>query len=526
MSEIAVFLFSTYLIRVEQDTFFKQNVLFWKQKSTMSKSSFLAFDIGASSGRAILGILENGKLGLTEVHRFKNQMTLIHGSYFWNIFSLFDELKTGLKKCISEFKVQPESIGIDTWGVDYSLVTNDGQLVGLPFAYRDHRTDNSMEEFFRILPKKETYMLSGIQFMQFNTLFQLFASVQQNYSGLKIADGLLFTPDTLNYLFTGIKKNEYTIASTSQLLKPGKSEWESKLFEAAGIPKILAGEIIQPGTNLGELLPEVLAETGSKPIPCIAVAGHDTASAVVSVPAQGENWAYLSSGTWSLLGIESPVPLVSEKTLEMNFTNEGGVEGTTRFLKNIMGMWLIQECKRIWDNKTVMGWHEIVALSNHATPFKSLINPDDSRFLNPGDMPKAIQEFCKKTGQPVPESKGEIARCIYDSLVLKYKFTIRQIESVTGKRIEKLHIIGGGAHNQMMNQLTSDASGIPVNAGPTEATAIGNILLQAKALGKVKSLAEIREIVRNSFEVSEFKPSPKLDWEAAFAKFEKLLKMN
>ena len=490
----------------------------------MAKSSFLAFDIGASSGRAILGILENGKVELTEIHRFKNQMTKINGSYFWNIFSLFDELKTGLKKCISEYKIQPESIGIDTWGVDYALVTCEGNLVGLPFAYRDHRTDNSMEEFFSILPKKETYLLSGIQFMQFNTLFQLFSSVQENYSGLQIAENLLFTPDALNFLFTGIRKNEYTIASTSQMLKPGKAEWEMKLFDAAGIPQKLAGDIIQPATVLGNLLPEVLEETGSAPIPCIAVAGHDTASAVVSVPAQGENWAYLSSGTWSLLGIESPVPVVSEKTLEMNFTNEGGVDGTTRLLKNIMGMWLIQECKRIWDSKSVMGWNEIVALSNNATPFKSLINPDDSGFLNPGDMPKAVQDYCERTNQPVPQTKGEIARCIYDSLVLKYKFTIKQIESVTGNKIEKLHIIGGGAHNAMMNELTADATGIPVFAGPTEATAIGNILLQAKALGKVNSLAEIREIVGNSFDVTKYLPSPKLDWEAAFSKFEKLMK--
>ena len=489
----------------------------------MDKSSFLAFDIGASSGRAILGILENNKVELVEVHRFKNQMTKIHGNYFWNIFNLFDELKTGLKKCKSEYGIQPDSIGIDTWGVDYSLVTSEGQLVGLPFAYRDHRTDNSMDEFFRILPKKQTYILSGIQFMQFNSLFQLFSSVKENYSGLKVAESMLFTPDTLNYLFTGIKKNEYTIASTSQLLKPGKAEWEQKLFEAAGIPIQLTEEIIQPGTVLGNLLPEILEETGSDSIPCIAVASHDTAAAIASVPAYGENWAYLSSGTWSLLGIESQVPLVSEKTLEMNFTNEGGVEGTTRFLKNIMGMWLIQECKRIWDQESEMDWQQIVDLSNSAEYFKCMINPDDSSFLNPGNMPKAIQEFCAKTNQPVPETKGEIARCIYDSLVLKYKFTIKQIESVTGKIIEKLHIIGGGAHNAIMNQLTADAIGIPVFAGPTEATAIGNLLLQAKALGKVHSLSEIRKIVRNSFEVAEYTPSPKLDWETAFQKFEKLL---
>lgn len=488
----------------------------------MTKSNFLAFDIGASSGRAMLGTLENNKLELVEVHRFKNQMTQVHGHFYWNIFSLFDELKNGLRKCISEFKVQPDSIGIDTWGVDYALVSGDGHLAGLPFAYRDHRTDNSMEDFFKLLSKKETYLLSGIQFMQFNTLFQLFASVIQNHSALKIAENLLFMPDALNFLFTGERKTEYTIASTSQLLKPGKAVWEEKLFKAAGIPMKLAGEIIQPATLLGNILSEVQTETGSAPIPCIAVAGHDTASAIASVPANEGNWAYLSSGTWSLLGIESPVPLVSEQTLEMNFTNEGGVEGTTRFLKNIMGMWLIQECKRIWDAQSVLGWHEIVALSSNAKPFKSLINPDDAGFLNPGNMPKAVQDFCERTNQPVPQSKGEIARCIYDSLVLKYKHTLRQIESVTGKPIEKLHIIGGGAHNSMMNQLTADATGIPVFAGPTEATAIGNILLQAKALGKVNSLAEIREIVGNSFEVIKYTPSPKLNWDEAYARFEKL----
>ncbi len=488
----------------------------------MSKHHFLAFDLGASSGRAILGILENNKLDLVEIHRFKNQLLNIHGTDYWNIFSLFGELKTGLKKCVTEHNVQPLSIGTDTWGVDYTLLNREGQAVGLPYAYRDHRTDNSMGEFFEIMPKKETYLLSGIQFLQFNTLFQLFSSVQDNYSGLKIAESLLFTPDFLNYLFTGKKTNEYTIASTSQLLKPGRAEWEDKLFEAAGIPLKLMQEIVQPGTEIGKVLPEIMDETGCGEIPCIAVASHDTASAVVSVPAKGENWAYLSSGTWSLLGIESDEPLVSEKTLEMNFTNEGGVEGTTRVLKNIMGMWLIQECKRIWDEETELQWQEIVDLSKEAESFKCLINPDDALFLNPGNMPKAVQEYCEKTGQYVPQTKGEIARCIYDSLVLKYKFTIKQIESLTGKQIEKLHIIGGGAHNKMLNQLTADALGIPVLAGPTEATAIGNIMLQAKAVGAVKSLEEIREIVFSSFEVEEYLPSAELDWGAAYVKFEKL----
>jgi rhamnulokinase len=427
-----------------------------------------------------------------------------------------------LKKCVNEHGIQPLSFGIDTWGVDYSLVTGNGQLSGLPYAYRDHRTDNMMDEFFRILPEKETYRLSGIQFLQFNTLFQLFSSVLKNDPALKIAEGMLFTPDTLNYLFTGVQKNEYTIASTSQLLKPGKAEWETRLFKAAGIPEKLTRDIVEPGTVLGLALPEIDEQTGCGELTCVAVASHDTASAVVSVPAEGENWAYLSSGTWSLLGIESPEPLVSEKTLEMNFTNEGGAEGTTRFLKNIMGMWLIQECKRVWDEEKEINWQEIVYLSQLAEPFKCFINPDDAGFLNPGNMPRAIQEYCRKTNQPVPESKGEIARCIYDSLVLKYKYTIRQIESVTGNRIEKLHIIGGGANNEMLNQLTANALGIPVVAGPTEATAIGNIMMQARAMGFVGSLKEIREVVRTSFDVKTYSPSPKLDWEKAFATFESL----
>ncbi len=488
----------------------------------MNKRHFLAFDLGASSGRAILGTLDGGKMSLSEIHRFKNQMVRIHGNYYWNIYSLFESLKTGLKKCIVEHKIQPDAIGIDTWGVDYSLVSESGQLVGLPFAYRDHRTDNIMDEFFKTLPQKETYLLSGIQFMQFNTIFQLFASKKEKHSRLNIANSLLFTPDTLNFLFTGIKKNEYTIASTSQMLKPGKAEWESRLLNAVEIDEDLVEELIQPGTLVGNILPEIQEDTGSAEIPCIAVASHDTASAIVSVPADRGEWAYLSSGTWSLLGIESKEPLVSEETLSMNFTNEGGVEGTTRFLKNIMGMWLIQECKRIWDEEKELEWQDIVDMCGNEEHFKCFINPDNPVFLNPGNMPKAIIEYCARTGQKVPEYKGQIARCIYDSLVLKYKFTIEQIESVTGKKIEKLHIIGGGANNEMMNQLTADAIGIPVYAGPTEATAIGNLMIQAKAMGAVSSLNEIREVVRNSFDLKMYQPNPTLDWESAYETFKEL----
>jgi len=489
----------------------------------MKTHYFLAFDLGASSGRALLGSLTGQKLEIQEIHRFTNQMMLIHGHYFWNIFSLFEELKTGLAKCIKEFNIQPESIGIDTWGVDYALVTKDGHLAGIPYAYRDSRTNTSMEEFFALLPKKETYMLSGIQFMQFNTLFQLFSAYQSGHEALKIADSMLFTPDALNFLFTGIRKNEYTIASTSQMLKAGKPEWEYQLMDVAGIPHSLVEEIILPGTLLGNLLPEVCQETGSEPIPCIAVASHDTASAIASVPADDGTWVYISSGTWSLMGVESPTSLVSEETLELNFTNEGGVDGTTRFLKNIMGLWLIQECKRKWDGEMALSWSDIVEMSQSVPPFVSLVDPDHPSFLNPSDMPEAIREFCRRTGEPVPETPAAISRCIYDSLAMKYRYTLEQIEKVIRKPVEKIHIIGGGANNRFLCQLTADATGLPVLAGPVEATAIGNILMQARGMGYVESLKEMRLIVSGSFDPVQYLPSGSTNWDVPYERFKKLI---
>ena len=487
---------------------------------------FLAFDLGASGGRAILGSLTGGTLTLTEVHRFTNQMILIHGHYYWNIFSLFSELKTGLAKCVKEMLIQPESIGIDTWGVDYALVTADGQLAGLPFAYRDKRTDESMKQFFELLPMKETYLLSGIQFMQFHTLIQLFSATRSGLETMKIASSLLFTPDVLNFLFTGIRKNEYTIASTSQMLKAGKPEWEYRLFDVAGISHDLVEEIILPGSVLGSLLPEVCAETGSGAVPCIAVASHDTASAIAAVPADEGTWAYISSGTWSLMGIESPQPQVSEESLARNFTNEGGVDGTTRFLKNIMGLWLIQECKRQWEAESPLSWSDIVELSRSATPFVSLVDPDDLSFLNPGDMPAAICAFCEKSGQPVPSGKAAIARCVYESLALKYKFTLEQIEKMIKKPVEKIHIIGGGANNRFLCQLTANATGLPVLAGPVEATAIGNILMQARGLGYVESLSEMRKIVSDSFGVIQYLPVNNHQWEESYLRFKLILELN
>ncbi len=486
----------------------------------MDKRYFLGFDLGASSGRAMLGTLMQGKLELTEVHRFTNQMQLINGHYFWNIFSLFNELKTGLKKCVKEYGIQPESIGVDTWGVDFVHLTKEGLILSLPFAYRDSRTNTSMDDLFQVVPQEEVYAQTGIQFMQFNSLFQLFSMVRDQSSLLEITDSILFMPDALNYLFSGVKKSEFSIASTSQMIVPGTCNWNVELIEKAGIPTKILQEIILPGTILGPILPEVATETGSKPVPVIAVAGHDTGSAIVSVPSLQDNFAYISSGTWSLMGIESQNPIVSEQTRQLNFTNEGGVEGTTRFLKNIMGMWLIQEVQRIWENEgDSYSWPEMVELARKSEPFKFLINPDDPMFLNPRDMVQAVRDFCYQTAQGTPQNHGETIRCIYDSLALKYRFTLEQIQDITGKTIEVLHIIGGGANNHFLNQLTADATGLNVVAGPNEATAIGNILMQAKALGYVASLKEIREIIANSVELVHFIPSAELDWEDAYNRF-------
>ncbi len=489
----------------------------------MTTGNFLAFDLGASSGRAMLGTVSNQRLKLTEIHRFENRMVEIDNHFYWNIFSIFDELKTGLKKCIRDFGIQPDSIAIDTWGVDFAFIDREGMIASLPFAYRDHRTDTAMEEFYKIIPKEELYLMTGIQLMQFNSLFQLFVNHQTKSPQYEIGKDLLFMPDALSYLFCGVKKNEFSIASTSQLLKPGKLAYEEKLFKAMGVDLSIMQEIVLPGTLLGMIKPEVQKETGSRAIPVIAVASHDTASAIASVPASGKNWAYISSGTWSLMGIESDKPLISKEILDLNFTNEGGVEGTTRFLKNIMGMWLLQECRRVWSQEVNYSWSEMVDLSTHAHPFKCLIDPDDINFLNPADMPEAITNYCLKTGQTPPQSHGEFIRCIFESLAMKYRLTLDSIRSVISYPIEKVHIIGGGANNELLCQYSANALGLPVVAGPIEATAIGNILIQAKAMHSVDSLEGIRTMVRNSFDTKTFEPQDPSLWETQLERFRKIV---
>ncbi len=490
----------------------------------MSGHSYLAFDLGASSGRGVLGILDNGKISLKEINRFYNGMTTLLGNYHWDFLRLFDEIKRGITEC-AVMEQKPESIGLDTWGVDYALFDEQGSMLGVPYAYRDHRTDTAMEELFRIIPKERIYKLTGIQFMQFNTLFQLYAARRDKLPVLDLANDLLFVPDIINYFLTGVKKSEFTFATTSQLFNPVKGAWEKELFEAIGVSADIMQEIVDPGTVVGKLTADVARETQMTQINVIAPATHDTGAAIASIPATDENFAYISSGTWSLMGIESRKPLISDQTLAFNFTNEGGVEKTYRVLKNIMGLWLIQECKRCWDNqKQEYSFPEIAKMAGKAEPFRSLVDPDDAAFLNPLDMPAALADFCRSTGQPVPQTPSEFSRCVFESLALKYRIVIDSLKVISDKKIENIHIIGGGSQNELLCQFTANATGLPVVAGPAEGTAIGNIMVQAMGLGHVRSLSEIRQIIRNSFEFKSYQPQNFDAWDKAYDRFRKLIK--
>ena len=467
---------------------------------------FFAFDLGATSGRSILGTLQNGSIQLRELTRFPNKIIRIQDKYYWDIFALFEALKEGLATAASQ-NIALDAIGIDTWGVDFVYLGDDGSLLSQPRSYRDPYTVGAPEEYFNRIPKKEVYDLTGIQIMNFNSLYQLYAAKCENFSPLKAAKNILFMPDALSYLLTGEKVCEYTIASTSQLLNPVTKRFESGLFEAMGLPSSIVRPLVMPGTIIGPLAKSIAKECGLPEIPVIAVAGHDTASAVAAVPAENENFAYLSSGTWSLMGIEVQKPIITDETYQLNFTNEGGVEGTTRFLKNITGMWLLEQCRKDWEAAgRKYTYSEIVELSGSASGFSSVIDPDHPSFANPESMTSAIADYCRQSHQTIPENHAEFIHCIFNSLALKYKEVLSCLQKIAPFKIEKLHVIGGGSQNRLLNQMTADAIGIPVVAGPSEATALGNVMMQAKGLGIVQSLQEIREIIRNSVSPEIFYP--------------------
>jgi rhamnulokinase len=480
---------------------------------------FLAFDIGASGGRAIIGTLNGNVVSLKEIRRFYNGMTRIHGRYHWDIYRLFEEIKNGIKEAAKQNEI-PLSVGIDTWGVDYGLLDEAGHILHLPYAYRDSRTNNSMEEVFRIIPREALYALTGIQFLQFNTLFQLYSAKRDRLPAMKIARHLLFIPDLLNYLLTGVRSTEFTFATTSQLLNPMTKQWAPEIFQAIEVPMDIMQTIVNPGTILGTLTEDIAEETGFSGVRVSAVASHDTASAIAAIPAEDDAFAYISSGTWSLMGIESMVPAISPKSLEFNLSNEGGVEGTYRILKNIMGLWLLQECQRSWSEAgTDFSHAAILSLASSSMPFKNLIDPDHPSLLNPNNMPEALSNLAARAGQPGMNNPGEFARCIFESLAFRYRQTLQELGQVTDKKIQRIHIIGGGSQNLLLSQFTANATGLPVIAGPAEGTALGNAMVQAMAQGKVKSLAEIRRIIRNSFEFKEFIPENSSAWDRHYPRF-------
>lgn len=488
------------------------------------QKNIIGVDLGATSGRVILARAGDDRLRMEELHRFPNRMREIDGRFYWDIHALYEEILRGLSVAGGRGE-RIDSIGIDTWGVDFACVDPDGDLLGLPRAYRDPYTDGVPEEFFRTVPRESVYAKTGIQVMNFNSLYQLYALNREQSPVLAAAEHVLFMPDALSYLLTGEQVCEYTILSTSQLMNPRTRELDGELLRAAGVDASLFARRVMPGERVGVLRDEVARRTGLGRVEVFAVAGHDTASAIAAVPAADERFAYLSSGTWSLMGIEVREPFINELTERYNFTNEGGVEGTTRLLKNITGMWILEQCIKEWKKEAIeYTYPEIVKMARDAEPFQSFIDPDDASFANPKSMIAAIKEFCTKSGQKVPRNHSELIRCIFESLALKYKNVLDKFRSLAPFPIERLHIIGGGAKNRLLNQFTANATGVTVVAGPSEGTAIGNIMLQARAAGCVNSLQEMRNMISEAIEIETFTPEDTDAWNAAYEKIKGLIK--
>ena len=486
----------------------------------MKNKNFFAVDIGASSGRTIIGTLENGILKIKELTRFRNAIVEINGHFYWNLVSLYESIIDGLKEA-KRSNIEISSIGIDTWGVDFIAIDKNKEIVGMPYSYRDPHTANAPEEFFKIVPRKDVYKATGIQIMNFNSLFQFFTLKQNNSTMLREADKILFMPDGLAFMLTGEAVMEYTIASTAQMLNPYTKQPDEKLLAHTGLSAANFGRLVMPGTIIGNLSEAICKQVGfDKPIPVVAVAGHDTASAVAAVPAQENGFAYLSSGTWSLMGIEVAEPIITEETYTQNFTNEGGVDGTIRFLKNICGMWLLEQCIKEWNSNK--SYPELIEEAKASKPFQFIIDPDEAVFANPVKMTEAIAEYCKKTNQGEPASIGEFVRCIFESLALRYKEVFDILQNLSPSPLTKLHVIGGGSKNNLLNQFTSNALNVPVVAGPSEATAKGNIMLQAKALGIVNSLSEMRGVLCNSVQLIEFKPNDTAVWDEGYKKYKEV----
>ena len=481
----------------------------------MVEKAFLAMDLGAESGRAVLGRFDGGRMSFEEIHRFPNTPVKLPDGLHWDALRIFSEVKAGIGRAV-ERAGEIESLGVDSWGVDFGLLDRDGALISNPYYYRDPRTQVTEELAFGRMAKVEIYGVTGVQFMPINTLNQLLAC--KGSPLLEAAETLQMVPDLIGYWLTGEKTWEFTIASTTQLLDTRSGGWARELMEMLGIPGRLFGEISAPGTKVGGLLYGVTGETGPEGTGVVSVASHDTASAVVAVPADGEDFAYISSGTWSLVGLELPEPVVTAEGMRANFTNEGGFGGTTRFLKNVTGLWLLQECRRIWAREGhEYSYEELARLAAGAPALGPLVDPDHQMFLSQGDMPGRIRRFCEATNQQPPEHPGPVARCVLESLALKYRWVLEKAGEITGRRARVIHAVGGGIQNELLCQLTADATGLPVRAGPVESTAMGNLLVQAYAGGYLGSLYEMRGVVRRSVEVRDYEPQDAAgEWDEAY----------
>ena len=487
----------------------------------MSKLKMLAIDLGASSGRGIVGSFDGKKFEINENHRFPNEPVNTNGNFNWDILRIFHEIKTSISKCALSEDKDIASIGIDTWGVDYGYIDKNGALMANPYHYRDARTDGIQPYAFKTVPFEQLYGITGIQTMNFNTIYQLAADLRDRPYIVENADRLLFTPDLLNYFLTGQKFTEYTIASTGAVLDAKKRAISTELLNKFGIRENLFSEIVMPGHRIGKLTPALISELGDIKADVVNIAAHDTASAVIAVPAKrGDDFVYISSGTWSLMGVENDEPVINSESMRYNFTNEGGAGGKIRFLKNIMGLWLEQESRRQWKREgAVYSFDELTELALQAKPLACFIDPNDTLFSPAGDMPGRIREFCKKTGQHVPETVGEVVRCIFESLVLCYRHTIESIENMTGKKYNSINIVGGGTKEKILCQWAADASNRTVYAGPVEATAIGNIVMQTISAGEIKDIAEAREIIRDSFDVKVYESNHSDAWDEAYHRY-------
>jgi rhamnulokinase len=488
----------------------------------MDPNYYIACDLGAESGRVMLARLDDGRLSLEEIHRFPSAMVRVLGSLRWDVLRVYEELKAGLRK-ITKRGIPARGISVDSWGVDYVLINAVHPMISAPFHYRDDRTATTYERVRQNVGAKLIFEETGIQFMPINTIYHLSSDLEKSPLLLEAADCFLTIGDYFNYLFSGVARVDESNASTTQLYNPRTRSWSEQLIERCGMPRRIFPKLVQPGTILGPLLPEVAAETGLNDVQVVASCSHDTGEAVAAVPAQGDEWAYLSSGTWSLIGVELAEPLINEKSRAHNFTNESGYGGTTRFLKNIVGLWILQESRRAWARQNLdLDYAILTAEAEKAEPFRSLINPNAARFSKPADMPDLIAAYCRETGQLAPQTPGQFARCILESLALSYRTALDEIEELTGRSIAQLHIVGGGSQSALLNQFAANATRRVVVAGPVEATAAGNVLIQAIALGQIDSHQALRQIVRDSFPLESYLPRDEANWQEAYRRFTQL----